>query len=253
MSSYIQMLEDLQSAMLEVMPEKILPSLNNNRPALDRRLNVYIAGYRARLVQSVLSDYPSVVNYLGLTEVERLAINYVESTQSHSYTLDGYPLQFAEYVAKYSNSGFASALARLESAIAKVFWLPDSRAFVPPVDLTAGDLMELRFVQRRASEVIYLEYPVEEYMVAVRREEVLMVGDKKPHFMFIVRHENEVRRYVLEDTEQLILLPLFIGNAVGEVLEEITDKYPERVGEIEGRLQFWFSRWVENGFFGADK
>lgn len=252
MSSYIRMLQDLQFAMLEKRPEQIIPSLNKGRPLLDQRLNVYIEGYRTRLVQAVLSDYPTLINYLGVAEIERLAVNYVECTPSHTYTLDEYPLKFAQYVAKYSGDGFASALAMLESAIAKVFWLPDSEAFVPAVGLTAEKLMELCFVQRIASQLIPLEYSVEEYMLSVRKGEAAAVGKKSQHYMFIVRHNNEVKRYVLENTEQLILSSLFVGNAVGIVLEEITDKYPEQLMEIEQKLQMWFARWIENGFFRFD-
>jgi hypothetical protein len=96
-----------------------------------------------------------------------------------------------------------------------------------------------------------LEYAVEKYMLSVRSGEEAAVGEENPHHMFIVRHNNEVKRHVIENTEQLILSSLFAGGAVGVVLEEIAEKYPERLPEIEQKLQFWFSKWIENGFFCA--
>ena len=249
MNNYAQTLESLQEAMLYAKPERVMPGLENNRPSLDKRLNVYIEGYRTRLVQAVLSDYPTAINYLGYAEAEKLAKAYVECTPSISYTLDNYPLKFAEYVEQYGNDGFASSLARLESAIAEVFWLPDSTSFTPPVDLTPEQLMELSFLPRNAAKLIYLEYPAEEYMVALREGREANAADKNPCYMLIIRHKNEVRRHMLEDTEQLILSCLLMGVPVGEALEGITGKFPELLPEIEGKLQLWFARWIENGFF----
>ncbi len=87
MSIYAKTLESLQQAMLNADAGLVLPGLKNNRPELQKRLNIYIAGYRTRLVQAILSDYPALIHYLGDDIVTKLARDYVEITQSSSYTL----------------------------------------------------------------------------------------------------------------------------------------------------------------------
>lgn len=249
MSTYAKMLEDMQSAMLESEPDKIIPNLKNNRPSLEKRLNVYFVGYFMRLVQAVLSDYPTLIHYLGHAEVERLAISYVEQTPSNSYTLDVYSLEFAEYLSRNCEDHFAISLAKLESAIAEVFWLPDSESFTPSSDVTPEQFMELCFSPRKASKLIHLEYPVEEYTGAVREEKIASASEEKSNHMFIVRHNNEVKRHVLGYSEQIILSKLFFGFSIEAVLDEVTDKYPELIPDIEKNLQFWFASWIANGFF----
>jgi hypothetical protein len=249
MSSYAKMLEDMQSAMLDAAPGIVISSLKSNCPSLNKRLDIYISGYRSRLVQAVLSDYPTLVHYLGNKQAESLALSYVECTQSSSYTLDVYPFKFAEYIFKSCNDSFVIALAKLESTIAEVFWRPDSKPYTPPTDSTPEQFMELCFAPRKALKLIHLEYQVEEYMLAVREGRMVAASDIRPHEMLIVRHNNEVRRHIIENTEKIILLQLFSGIAVGEALEEITVKYPNLIPEIEKKLQFWFVRWIQNGFF----
>ncbi len=109
--------------------------------------------------------------------------------------------------------------------------------------------MELCFAPCEAAKLLYLEYPAEEYLVAMRNQEMPGAKAKNPNYMYIVRHNNQVMRHQLENTEHLLLSHLFMGNAVGLVLTEITDKNPQLLPEIETKIQFWFARWIENGFF----
>lgn len=249
MSAYRETLELLQEAMLDSQPLAINLHLKNTRPALAQRVNIYIEGYRIRLVKAVLSDYPAVINVLGARVAEELAQNYVECTNSESYTLDAYPIGFAEYLADNCDNGFAVAIAMLESAIAEVFWLPDSTAFMPPATLTADNLMGFCFVQRAASKLITLQYPVEEYLAAFREKCEVALPEPHKSYMFVVRHNNEVKRHVLSDAEYLVLSGLLSGAAVGNVLEDMIAQYPTLTEDIEQNLQNYFASWILNGFF----
>lgn len=245
MSAYASTLNALQQAMLEAAPKHILHELDARRPALEARMNVYIEGYRTRLVQAVLADYPTLAHYLGEAEVRRLAKAYVDSTPSTSYTLDVYPLAFAAYVAQHAD-GFAAAIAALESAIAETFWLPESEAFVPSAELTPEALMELRLTPRAAGRSLTLDYPAEAYLVAVREGAQPTPPTTAPNPMFIVRHENEVKRHVLDPTEYKLLAAIGAGQPVGAALETVA---PEELAHVATHLQSWLARWMTGGFF----
>jgi hypothetical protein len=246
---YAASLELLQEAMLMARPASIMPRLENSNRSLEKRLNIYIAGYRTRLVQVVLGDYPALVHYLGMKTAEKLVLGYIQSTVPTSYTLDSYPVGFSRYIINNGNNGFAAAVAELESAIVEVFWLPDSKAFTPPANLTIDRLAESSFMPRKAARLLELEYPAEEYLGQLREKKEPYLPKACKSYILVLRHENLVKRYILGYAEYLVLSGLLTGTQLGVVLEKILGSYPALTTEIENSVQHWFARWVGNGFF----
>ena len=100
MTNYQNALEKLQTSIIQNKPEVAIDLLGRKTPSLPSRLNAYIQGYRIRLGKAVQADYPALEHYLGEEEFGRYVSAYVERTPSHSYTIDQYPLGFANYLAK---------------------------------------------------------------------------------------------------------------------------------------------------------
>lgn len=248
--SYQQTLERLQTTILTASPQHIL-SLLQPRHNLQHCLNIYIEGYRHRLAQAVLSDYPVLAIYLGNTKIHELIWSYIESTLSYSYTLDIYPLGFAEYLTRHYEDGFAHSLALLERAIAEVFLLPESPHFISPLTLAPEILTFMQLKPRIASRLLRLEYSVNHYLSEIRtgNREIHPDLTKQSCYLFIVRHENEVKRHELEYEEYILLTKLCKGSAIGEAIDLLIKEYPHLLSVIAKHLQRWFSRWIKNGFF----
>ena len=99
-----------------------------NRTAPDVRLNVYVSGYRQRLIEALRGEYPLVRKLTGATAFDLFALGYVEAMPPHSYTLYDLGQGFAHYLemsrpALAENDALSlvpSALARIERAKAEV-------------------------------------------------------------------------------------------------------------------------------------
>lgn len=238
---YHDSLEALQRAMLEGDASAILPALDASRPALPERLGVYIEGYRLRLTDAVAADYPTLLHYIGEGSGRTLIRAYVEATPSTAWTLDRYPLAFADYVATRAGDPFAAALAQLESAIAELFWSPDSPALTP-----TAEFAQTRLRPRTASRLLLLTHPANTYLGAFRASGAAAAPVPRPEALYLVRHHNEVRRHALTLAEHRLIAHILQGMT----LEQALDAMPEADrGELATSLSDWLARWVREGFF----
>jgi hypothetical protein len=106
------------------------------------RLDVYVAGYRARLVEALGTTYPVLKVTLGDDEFDRQMRLYIDSIPSRHYSVRHYGAGIAEHMATQEpgEPGLAlSELARWEWTLADVFDAPDepsldvaTLATVPP-------------------------------------------------------------------------------------------------------------------------
>ena len=247
MADYETSLTSLQTAILNKTPETVIDLLGRKTPSLARRLDAYIDGYRIRLQKTVASDYPATKHYLGGDIFDALVSDYVEQAHSTSYTIDRYPWGFADYLGVHANNPAASAIALLESTISEVFWLPDSKPFVPAADFSMEQLMDLTLRHRTASKLLHLDYGTEAYLAAFRDEQAADIV-KQDTFLFIVRHENHVRRHRLSRAQALLFQTLS-GKPFAEALEQVMTNHPEHAEDIQTELGNWLGKWIQEGFF----
>lgn len=240
MSAYAHALSQLHRAILTREREAMLPLLHASTPPA--RLDIYIDGYRIRLANAVTADYPALAALLGDARMQALVHAYVESTPPASYTLDRYPLAFAAHVERHAPE--AAALAHLESAIAEVFWLPDSPPFSPPAQPTPETLAALTLPARAASRLLHLDHRAEEYLRAFRAGENPRAPEPGETHLLVLRHANEVRRHILAPAEHALLAQLFSGSTLGEALEHAA---PGLASFLPG----WMERWIREGFFAG--
>lgn len=108
----------------------------------DARLDAYVGGYRARLVEALGTTYPVLKVTLGGDEFDRQMRLYIDSIPSRHYSVRHYGAGIAEHMAARNSGelGLAlSELARWEWTLADVFDAPDGAsldvttlASVPP-------------------------------------------------------------------------------------------------------------------------
>lgn len=251
MSALDALLSPLQDAILRHDPACAVPLVRRNaRIAPERQLAIYLEGYRTRLVLAVRSDYPELLALLGEAAFDALALAYVEQSPSSHFNLDRYPHGFAAF-AQPRLDAFARNLARVEAAIAEVFMAQDSDALPPAAlaGLAPEDFGAQILIPRRASRLLALAYPINDYLLARREGKAPELPLATPSFLFLVRHHNEVRRHALETPEHALLQAICTGLPVGAAIESVAAAQPDFVPAIAEHLQGWFARWLGEGFF----
>lgn len=252
MSDLHSLLNIFHNAILDQDTSQAVPAVKvNPRISPENQMLIYIEGYRLRLTEAIRSDYPALLLYLGDHAFDELALRYIESTPPTNYNLDRYPHAFATTVHEYANDDFASDLATLESSIARVFMLDESEALMPDalIDITPERLAEMVMNPRTASCLLHLRYPADIYMADMRENGAPAKPEMETRYLYLVRHDNEVKRHVVSTPEYLILTQLCEGKTVDAALEFVAERYPELIPEFVGVLQTNLAQWITNGFF----
>lgn len=230
------------------------PDIKNHlRLTPEQQLSIYIEGYRLRLMAAVRSDFPALAVLLGDKVFDALALEYVEKNPSGHYNLDRYPHYFPVLVKEKSGTGFAAELALVEGVIAEVFMGEESEPLDPYAlsQLTPEGFGAFRFTPRKASRLLSLDYPVNEWLLAQRAGVVPDAPQPQKNYLYAFRHNNSVQREMLSAEAMALLTPLLAGLAVGEALEAAVQKNPAAADVIAAQLQHWFSDWVGKGFFAG--
>jgi hypothetical protein len=114
----------LQARILE-FDDRVEVQLKDAQAAdFDSRLNAYVEGYRARLVEALGTTYPVLRQTLGEDEFDRHMRLYIDSTPSRHYSVRYYGENLSAHVtaADALGNNFALAeLARWEWTLAEVF------------------------------------------------------------------------------------------------------------------------------------
>lgn len=248
MENYTTSIQKLQTAILENKPAEAIDLLGRKNPSLPARLGAYIQGYRIRLEKTVANDYPTLKHYLGDAAFEALVRDYVEATPSTNYTIDVYPIGFADYVCTHAADKAAHSLAMLESAIAEVFWLPDSEPFIPNADFNMDELLSLTLCHRTAAKPLVLTCDAESYLQAFRAGKPQAKIEPSRCFLFVVRHQNEVKRHILDAAEYELLCALN-GQPFASALETTMSTNDAHATAINQNLGTWLNKWIQHGFF----
>lgn len=217
----------------------------------EARLQIYIESYRMRLAQALQADFPCFIHLAG-DDAQVLIESYIEATPPNHYSLDQYHIRFANFVKSLGRPRYIWEMAMLESAIAEVFWLPNSEA------LTVEDLKTvtpqqfggLTLTLRKAARLLELEYDCESYLQKFRSgKKPKTKPSRKANYLLVYRDERTVMRHVLSAGEYRILAPLSTGKTVGETISQIMAEKAICHQEIAKGVQTWFTTWVKAGFF----
>jgi hypothetical protein len=252
MTKFAALLQEFHNAVLEKKPEAFAPAISPNpRISPQEQMAIYVDGYRMRLLEAVQDDYEATLQLLGEEAFNRLAANFIEAHPPTHYSLDYYPQAFAAYLRSHLDDGFACALAALESAIAEVFIMGESDAIDTSAlsSLTPETFGSAVLVPRTASALLQLDYPADSCLRQHRKGEEMVRPEAAPSYLYLVRHENEVRRHMLSEAEYRVLKELAASVPVGVALENVAQQHPQLLPEIAAHIQEWFARWTGNGFF----
>jgi hypothetical protein len=248
MSHYAKQLKALHDAMVHKQLSEILALVNPTRTAditADQRLAVYADGYDTRLIDVTLADYPALAHYMGAGSCRVAIAAFVAATPSRHWDLNKYPVAFAEYLARHAADPAAHAIAALESAIANVFWLPESAALTPEAlaGLSEEAFAAQHFTLRTAAQLLVLDYAAHDYLTAFREGAAPDSIDDTAQYLLVIRNRNAVQREVLEKPEYELLAALQAGLTFGDAVANISNQ--EQLAE---RLPDYIARWFAGGF-----
>jgi hypothetical protein len=243
----------------------------NDRLTSFERLEIYNRMYWFRVLDSLYDDCPGLRAVLGDRRFIRLAEAYLVRHPSDSFTLRNLPRRLARFIRAEPrhtrpHTALCSDLARFEWARVEVFDTAERPVFA--VDelrrLPPERHGRLRLALQPYLQLLRLDYPVDDFIVAVKeREAGLLRGDAsnapaalrrlrerrvrlpRPQRVHVAVHRLDGRIYFkrLEPAAYRILLAI----RRGATLERALATGLPRRGQAEwaAKVQDWFRNWME--------
>ena len=220
-------------------------------PAMGR-LAIYHHAYRARLVECLADDFPTVRHALGPSEFEAVAAAYIAKHPSSSPSLTRFGALFPAFVG--ASSRFLADLAALEWALVEVvhaklpvaFSLADLSQI--PVERWAG----ARFSPSASVRLLAFEFPVNAYFQAVHDGGTPAIPDAAKTATVVHREASVLYRLDLSAPAATLLRDLLDGARLGDALGRLEAGTAEEArADLSSQVMAWFRGWVEGGFFAA--
>ena len=256
---------------LAVSAEELQTVIGRSRHlSSEARLGIYHNAYFARLLECLRNIYPMLAKTLGDEAFDALAIGYLQTHPSQSYTLDRLGDQLGNYLAKTRPDldddcqptetwpDFLIDLARLEWNIGEVF---DGPGVEGETTLGAEALLAIdadhwpavRFLAAPCLRTLAFQFPVNDYFTALRQagegDDLPSLPDREPTWLALSRCEFVVRRHALDRAQYELLTSLINGEPIGEAISGVAAVATADFDELADRLQSWFRIWTAAGFF----
>lgn len=244
----------------------------NDRSSSFERLEIYNKQYWFRLIDCFYEDFPGLRTLIGEKRFNDLSIAYLKKYPSTSFALSELGCHLEKFLSREPrwvapHVTLAGDLVRLEWAHIVAF---DGEA-LPPVkidDLLDSNPAKLRLGFQPHITFLECEYPVDDYIVTVRRreepqgeasnavsEQVKRKAAKKlkrpkPEKIWLAVHrsENSVYYKRLEPEAYLICTSLQKGLTLQAACEKA---FRRRKADpnFSATLQGWFAQWASFGWF----
>ena len=225
-----------------------------------QRLQVYADAYFARLLEVLTHEYPALHHALGAELFAGFALGYLQAYPSTSYTLGMLGARFPEYLATTRPArstvdpdwtDFLIDCARLERLYAEVFDGPGPERSAGPVmenlsDLTPQELAASSLQFAPSVHVIALQFPVQEYISAVRRGDSPEIPAAAPTWIVVTRRDYRVRRVPISEAESALLTELQRGTSVGAALQMLGTL--PKISFDAADIERWFRNWTAAGY-----
>lgn len=239
----------------------ILPS---SQQTSAQRLQIYADAYLARLLEVLTHEYPTLQHALGAELFAGFALQYLQAHPSTSYTLSQLGARFPEYLAatrpaRDANtpdwSDFLVDCCRLERLYAEVFDGPGPERQPAPTqagraDLRQDQFLELRFRLVDWVRLIDLQFPVHDYITAVRQGSSPEIPAPAATWLVVTRRDYRVRRFAVSHGEFCLLREFQRGATVIEALQTLATLSQDTLPTPE-EIEVWFRDWTARGFFQA--
>ena len=233
------------------------------------RLQIYSRAYFLRLIECLRAEFPAVRQAIGDEAFDGLGIGYLIDYPSTSYTLANLGASFDEFLERtrpataideneFDFASFLIELARLERIYSEVF---HARGPETAKSLLQDDLNGLRpevFADSRLTfhpsvRLVQLQYPVHEYVSAIRQNQEPQLPESRPAFLVVTRRNYIVRRFEVDSRQFHLLERLVAGSTVIEALQSLRQLPESAVASetLAGDLHRWFRDWSSSLLFAG--
>lgn len=230
------------------------------------RLAVYSHAYFGRLLECLRADYEVTAQAAGSEAFDSLCLGYLQAQPPRSYTLGLLGAGLPDYLRDTRPprapdqtapdwADFLIDLARLERLYTEVFDGPGNEgepALAPETlrSMTpeAGDRLRIRTAA--SLRLVSLQFPVHEYLAAVRAGENPPCSLPAPTELAVFRTDYRVRRLTLTPAQTQLLSALQAGESLVAALSRAF-KDDDPATEVDADIGQWFRDWTAQGIFRA--
>lgn len=239
---------------------------SQNQTSIER-LGVYAHAYHARLLECLRAEFPALVHALGAETFDGFAFGYLQSYPSTSYTLGNLGRNFPRFLRETRPADTAQGdhptwpdflidLATVERTYSEVFDGPgiETDRILQAEDLAAispGQWPEAQLVPVPCLRLLTLQYPVHQYVSAVRHQSEAVIPDPTPTHLVVTRRDYIVRRRAVSPVEYELLCSLADGETVGVAIERAASAPDADLDALPAQLQQWFKTWAAAAYFRA--
>ena len=260
--------EGMQSSNAVVAQRFIKP---NDRLTSFERLQIYNQQYWWRLLGAFGDDFSGLRAVLGERKFEKLATAYLEQHGSTSWTLRNLGSKLVAFLQanpKLTHPGTALAIDVTQVEWARVLAFDEpSRKTIEPATLARTPANRLRLGLQPYIVLLELSHPVDDIMRKLKRTEfsavsnavgasehrkrakILVRRSRKPVYLAVHRLANSVYFKRHDREAHTLLLALRGGATLESACETAFADSKESSEKCARKIQEWFSRWTELGWF----
>ncbi len=241
------------------LPEVIVPSTKQTSA---QRLQIYADAYFARLLEVLANEFPALKQSVGDELFAGFALGYLHAHPSTTYTLGNLGARFPEYLAATRPprenavpdwSDFLIDCCRLERLYAEVFDGPGPERTTLSLAHAVASFTAETFTSARLQlapwvHLIALQFPVHEFITAVRRGESPRFPDEAATWLVVSRRDYRVRRVPVSAAEFALLTEVRQGATIGDALTMLAGS-PFATAVTPADIGRWFHNWTAAGYF----
>ncbi|MBA3848394.1 MAG: DUF2063 domain-containing protein [Opitutus sp.] len=245
----------------------------NDRLTALERLEIYNRMYWFRVLDSLHEDCPGLRAALGERRFLRLAEAFLEKYPSEYWTLRDLPQRLARFIREEPrwtapHTALCEDIARFEWAQVEVYDGAARPVFTVD-DLLGADPAKLRLALQPYLQLLDLRYPVDDYLIAIRKREALLRGDasnaptvlrrhrdskvprprRAPCWIAVHRHDGKIYFKRLDPAAFQVLAALRAGRTLERALAAGIPRARKPREDWAAPVQGWFRSWMELGWF----
>ncbi len=230
----------------------VLPS--KQQSPLDR-MSVYASIYFLRLQEIMDDEYPTLRYLLGEEQFGRTVKDYLTRYPSTHYNLNRLSQRLPHFLLKEAGDiphrEFAASVATVERAMEDVF---DERLVqrisIETIFAVAEELWgDLRLQLTPALRLLTLDYPVNNYMTAVKEKRQADVPSASKTHVLVYRCDYTVWRLDLDPLRFTLLSQLLAGEPLEAALAACAAQPDANAEQLQSSLGDWFREWASQGLF----
>jgi len=249
----------------------------NDRLSSFERIQIYNQQYWWRLLASFAEDFNGLRAVLGPRKFDRLAVAYLETFGSESWTMRNLGRQLVDFLRAHPeltapHTALALDLARVEWARVIAFDGPE-KPVVEPESIARTPADRLRLELQPYITLLELSHPVDELLLKLKEREIetgafsnAVASDRptprrrisarpspEPVHLAVHRHQLSVYYKRLDREAYILLLALKDGMPLEEACAVAFAGSKNLPDADAARIQQWFATWMRLGWFAAGK